>query len=139
MLRALHQNRSNVVRRFLRFFVVGFLTLLGELALTAFLLYTLGIPAIPAIGLGFFISLVLSYFLFRKYAFHGTKRKHASGFTYFCIIAVMGVSVSMAGAELAINFLGIHPLVARFLVAGVTGVLNFLINLVYNFKVVDVH
>ncbi len=139
MIKTVHKHRKNVVRRFLSFFLIGFLTLLLELGLAALLLYGTNLNTILAISISFLSSLVLSYWLFRTYTFHGSDRGHVSGFIYFTIIAISGLAVVIVGSYIAVEYLDIHPLIARFFLAGVTGLLNFLINLVYNFKVAHIH
>lgn len=138
MIAVISENRSNVLKRLVSFFIIGFLGLLAELALTAFFIYVLEMQYVIAIGLGFFISLVISYFIFRKYTFKGTERGVTSGLVYFSIIAVGGLCISMGGGYLAVTYIGLSPILARFLLGGVSGLFNFLINLVYNFKVAHV-
>ena len=107
--------------------------------LTAFFIYILEMQFVLAIGLGFFISLIVSYFFFRKYTFKGTKRGFTSGLIYFTVIAIGGLIISMGGGYLAVTYVELNPIVARFLLGGVSGLFNFLVNLVYNFKVADIH
>ena len=139
VISVVHKNWSNVIRRFLSFFLIGFLTLLVELGFTAFLIYAIEMDSILAVGVSFFITLVATYFLFRKYTFKGTSRGLVSGFIYFSIIAISGLAVVMGGSYIAVEYFAINPLIARFFLAAISGLLNFLINLVYNFKVAHVH
>ena len=138
MLRTVIANRKNVYTRFVSFFFVGLATLAGELLLTGILLYFFSLPTLTAIGTGFFISLAISYFIFRKYTFRGTTRGISSGFIYFSIIAASGLLISIFGSNFLITQFELAPLLARFLMAAPTGLCNFLINLVYNFKVAHI-
>ncbi len=138
MLQTIISNKENVYKRFVSFFFVGLATLAGELSLTAMLLYVFSIPTLTAIGTGFFVSLSISYFIFRKYTFRGTKRGVAAGFIYFSIIAASGLLISIFGSNFLMTQFELAPLLARFLMAAPTGLCNFLINLVYNFKVAHI-
>jgi putative flippase GtrA len=58
-----------------------------------------------------------------------------SGYFYFLIIAIAGLFITVGGSYTIVSALGINPLIARFLVGGVSGLFNFLINAIYNFRV----
>lgn len=138
MIRLITRNYKNVLNRFISFVWIGTLILIFELLFVGLLLYATELQYIFSIGIGFLISVTVSYFLFRKYTFSGTQRDVLPGYIYFTIIAGGGLVIVTAGSFTLVTYTDMHPLTARFILSGVSGSLNFLVNLLYNFRVAHI-
>ena len=124
-------------RRFASFFSIGFVALIGDVALGYALLH-LGVPTMAAIGFSFLLSLTLSYGYVRTYSFFGTTQDYHRGYVYFIIIALGGLGITLVGTSYLVKTFGLHPSLARFCMSAVSGAFNFSINGLYNFKVLGV-
>lgn len=128
-------NYEPLFKRFIRFFGIGFTALLIDISLAWALTHYFALNQLFAICIAFLTCVSLSYFPMRMYSFFDTKRPIASGYLYFLSIALFGLIISVGGSYVLSSFLGIHPLLARFFVGGITGMFNFLMNTFFNFKV----
>jgi len=122
------------IQRFLKYSGVGFGTFLLDLLLLTLLVEWGGVSQTVAAGLAFFLAVSLNYFISRKYVFRGTLRKAGEGYVNFILIALLGVGIVTGGMHVLTVVLNLNYLLARVLVAAVTGFWNYLINLYVNFK-----
>ncbi len=93
------------------------------------------VPYPIAVAVGFYAGMTGNYLISRRFVFRGTARRQWQGYGYFALFALAAsllTSALVAGA-------GLSLLWARVLVAGPVGVLNYLINLRYNFMVQGQH
>ncbi|MEK7079924.1 MAG: GtrA family protein, partial [Patescibacteria group bacterium] len=77
--------------------------------------------------------------LSRLHGFRGTERSWHAGYGYFLLAAGSGALLSTSGVALLVLIFHLHYLVARILVAGFVGMLTYLINLRFNFRVMGTH
>jgi putative flippase GtrA len=124
-------------KRFVSFFSIGFIALLGDVLL-GYMLMRSGVPSHIAISIAFLKSLTLSYKFVRTYSFYGTIQDYHRGYLYFSIIAFGGLGITLAGTTYLVTTYTLHPSLARFCMSAVSGTFNFFINGIYNFKVVAV-
>jgi putative flippase GtrA len=122
------------LKRFISFFSIGLVALIGDVALGYGLMY-LGVPTMIAIGFSFLLSLSLSYGYVRTYSFFGTTQDYHRGYVYFIIIALGGLGITLVGTSYLVKTFGLHPSLARFCMSAVSGAFNFSINGLYNFRV----
>lgn len=130
---------SPALRRFLRYTSVGVSTFLFDLVLLAAFTELLSIPYYIGTPIAFLIAVSINYLVSRTHVFRGTQRSVHHGYLYFIGFALIGAFAATAGTTLLVTFFGLQYLVARILVAGVTGMANYLLNLHLNFKVVGHH
>lgn len=112
---------------------MGISTFLIDLSLV-FLFTHLGVPEAIAVGLGFFIGVSINFYLSYHYVFKGTTRKQSTGYIFFLSIAALGILVIVPGTLLVKELLGVNLYIARIMVAGNVGMVNFLLNNFLNFK-----
>lgn len=112
---------------------VGVSTFLLDLSLV-FTLRHFGVPEYAAISIGFLIAVSINFFFSYRYVFRGTERKPGSGYLFFILIAGIGVTIIPIGTIFLEQLLGINLLIARSLMGGFTGGMNFLLNNFVNFK-----
>lgn len=127
------------LRRFLKYAVVGGGTFLFDLCLLYVFTDYVRVNYIIAAGLAFIIAVSINYFLSRRYVFRGSDKQWGTGYLHFLGIALAGMLIVMGGMYLLVGLLHVPYLLARIVIAGVTGVWNYLLNLFVNFKVVGKH
>lgn len=125
------------VRRFLKYSLIGFGTFLGDLILLYIFTDWLHLYYLFAAGLAFLVAVSVNYLISRRVVFKGTKRGQTAGYVYFIIIAGAGLMFVTGGMYVLVEWLGVYYVWARILVASVTGVWNYLMNLFFNFKVAN--
>lgn len=126
---------SLLLKRFLNFSAIGVPSVGFELLITFMCLEYFATTKFMAIAIAFGIAFSLSYFLMRHFAFFGTKRKLGRGYIYFLGIALVGgFLVSFSSVFISYIF-NISIFMARPIVGCISGLLNFTINGVFNFKV----
>lgn len=130
---------SPSIRRFIRYASVGVSTFLFDLALLVAFTELLHIPYYIGTPIAFLIAVSINYAVSRTHVFRGTERSVHHGYLYFIGFALLGALAATAGTALLVTVLSIQYLVARVLVAGATGMANYLLNLHLNFKVAGHH
>jgi putative flippase GtrA len=131
--------RTPSLRRFLRYALVGASTLAFDLCLLYIATSILGIPYYFSTPATFLIAVSINYFISRRFVFYGTKRSIHHGYAYFIIVALLGALATTGLVALLVSFAHLYYLLARVLVAGVIGIVNYLFNLHVNFKVAGMH
>jgi putative flippase GtrA len=127
------------VSRFLRYTTIGVGTLLIDLALLYLATTYLHIPYYIATGLSFLIAVSINYSLSRAHIFRGTERSWHRGYLYFALIGIGGALLTTALVVLLVSTFGLYYIFARILVAGIVGIVNYLSNLYFTFKVAGTH
>jgi putative flippase GtrA len=131
-------DRKGVVR-FFRYAGVGGSTFAFDLLILWLMTEFMGIPYYVSTPLAFVIAVSLNYFASRLLVFKGTERRVDHGYAYFITVAGGGAFLITASVAFLTETFLFHYLVARVLVACVVGILNYLFNLHFNFKVVGRH
>ncbi len=130
---------SPAMRRFMKYAGVGFGTFCFDLAILALSVEVFGLSLYVATPLCFVIAVSLNYLISRAHVFRGTARNLHTGYGYFILAAGAGALMSTSGVAFLVLTFSLHYLVARTAVAGCVGILTYLINLHFNFKVVGLH
>ncbi len=130
---------SPAFTRFFKYSVVGVTTFVFDLLLLFLLVDILQINQVLAAGTAFIIAISINYYVSRHFVFKHSNRPIRSGYVNFISIAFGGLILVTGGMYIMSNLLGWHYLLARTLVAAITGVWNYLMNLYVNFKVVGKH
>lgn len=125
--------------RFLRYAGVGVSTLALDLVLLFVLKEFVGIPYYVAIPLAFLLATSLNYAISRVHVFRGTLRPVHHGYLYFILLASLGATITTSATAFLVEFFALHYLLARVGVAGFVGLMNYLLNLHFNFRVVGHH
>ncbi|TAJ15917.1 GtrA family protein [Patescibacteria group bacterium] len=131
--------RSRTFSRFVRYFAVGGSTFLIDLAILYALTTFFHVPYQIAVAIGFGIGVSLNYFIARRFVFKGTERTMHHGYVYFLSAGILGIIAVTSLVSLLVESFGFSLIVARVLVSGCVGIVNYLFNLHVNFKVVGKH
>jgi putative flippase GtrA len=123
------------ISRFLRYSAIGAGTFAGDLLLLFVLTELLDVHYLGSAAISFLIAISCNYALSRKYIFAETKRSHSLGYVNFLLIAGIGLCFVTGSMFVLVNWVGLNYLFSRVMVAGITGIWNYLMNLFVNFKV----
>lgn len=106
-----------------------------DIALLWLLVEQAGWRYLPAAALAFLVAVTLHYALARRYVFAESARGMASGYLYFLANAAIGLGVTLAAFALLVELFELHYLVARLISSVKAGVVVFVLNAVFNFRV----
>jgi len=127
--------RGRAGRLFARNTVASFLSFGLDILLLWLLVRTAGLNPFPAAAAAFIVAITLHYWLSRIWVFCGTRRSVAAGYAYFLMNAGIGLAITMAMFVALVELAGLHFLLARSLASIVAGITVFLLNAVYNFRI----
>lgn len=136
-MRSLQIQKYALRRFFLRLLAysgVGLTTFLIDISIIAVLYYVFETSYIVAVIAGFLIGVTLNYVSCYFWVYRGTERNFKIGFALFLIAAGAGVLFVTGLVTFLVDQHGVPLLIARSLVAGCVGLINFLINTFLNFK-----
>jgi putative flippase GtrA len=92
-----------------------------------------GFPKIPSAGVSFLVSNTLHYVLGRSWIYGGTDRALMSGYTFFLVNSGVGLVVTLV-LFAAMVAVGINYLIARTITSLFSGLLQFVLNALLNFR-----
>ena len=122
-----------IVKRFGGYSLVGGSTFLIDLLLVH-LFFTLGMSEYFAIVLGFLIAVSINFTLSYRFVFAGTKRTLGKGYLYFFVIACIGILFIGPATIFLKDIFALNLYIARIIVGGTAGTINFFLNNFLNFK-----
>ena len=96
----------------------------------------LALPKVPAAALSFIVANSLHYIFGRTWIFRGSQRPAAAGYAYFLINATIGLALTTLLYAAFIAFTDINYLFARIIVSLFAGLAVFLLNALWNFRLV---
>ena len=103
------------------------------LAILWLLVERFGVPKIPAAAVGFLVSNTTHYALGRSWIYRGTERAMASGYVYFLANSGVGMVVTLVLFAVFMA-IGLQYLIARTVTSLFSGLLQFVLNAVFNFR-----
>ncbi len=130
---------SNSTVRFVKYFGVGFSTLMLDLGMLYVAVSIWKVPYYIATPVAFLIAISCNYAISRRFVFEGTERSWSGGYVNFAAVALAGATLTTTLVAVLVSFFGLQYLLARVAVAGMVGIGNYLFNLYINFKVVGKH
>lgn len=95
-----------------------------------------GMDEVIAAGIGFLTANSIHYALGREWIFRGTDRAVSSGYALFLVNGGIGLGLTMTLYAALLELTAIDYLVARVLVSVIVGLVVFVLNAVWNFRVV---
>lgn len=122
-------------KRFTGYVWVGIFTLVLEIICIWALLFYTSMSYIPAIIYSFLIITTASYVLYRKHCFFGTESPHLSSYVYFFILTTCSLLATIAGTYALVEWAHTDQIIARVLVGGIVAPISFVINGLFNFRV----
>lgn len=135
-MHTVHDDLSLIRRFFIRllsYSSVGLCTFALDMVIIAVLHYQYDVDYVTAVGVGFLIGVSLNYILCYFWVYRGTERNVFIGFILFLLLALAGIIFITHSVRFLVD-LQVPLLIARSLVAGFIGMINFLLNTFFNFK-----
>lgn len=133
MEQMLPQNKSFFQKAW-QYTTVGVATYVLDILLIYVFKNYLGLSDAAAVGFGFFIAVTLNFLVSYYWVFRGTVRTKRAGYVYFCTLAIVGLLVIIPSTLYVRDFMQIDIYYARTIVATLVGIVAFLINVFFNFK-----
>jgi putative flippase GtrA len=127
------------IRRFSKYALTGFGTFLFDLAFLYILIDIFSVFYITASAISFLTATSINYCLIRKYVFHNSQTNHTKGYLFFAGTSTIGLVVVTIGMIFSVEYLELHYILARAIAVSVVFLINYNINLHFNFKVAGKH
>ncbi|WP_027722251.1 GtrA family protein [Maridesulfovibrio zosterae] len=125
--------------RFIRYGCVGSVTFIFDLIMLFIFTQLFDLPPVYSAGLSFIIAVSINYFISRIFVFKGTTRPLKQGYLRFMLIALGGVIIVTLGMHIMVITLKWQYIISRILIAAITGICNYSLNLYVNFRVAGKH
>lgn len=125
--------------RFSRYATVGVSTFLFDLGMLSVAVSFFHVSYLIATPCAFLIAVSCNYAISRKFVFGKTERTWHGGYAYFALLALSGAALTTGLVAGLVSVFGLQYLIARSIVAGAIGMVNYLVNLYFNFKVAGKH
>jgi len=125
-----------LLKRFLKYTVAGVATFALDLTLLATLSAFTTIPTHILVFISFLVAVSINYVLCYYIVYKGTERTRARGYMYFILFALLAALLIALGTNYLVTVYALPLLVARICVGIVSGIINFLFNTFFNFKLV---
>jgi len=126
--------RHKVVRQFVKFGIVGFVSFTIDAGLYLLLTRALGVFYIYAKVTSFCIAAANSYILNRRWTFQSTSPDRLRQFAQFLVVASTGAGMNAGIMYLLHGRLRIHDMHAFLVAVGVVMFWNFLVNRAWTFR-----
>lgn len=110
----------------IKFGFVGFLCFFIDYGIMTLLTERFAVNYMLSCGISFTVSVVVNYILSVTFVFETDKSKNKAGeFVIFVILSVIGLGINEVCMWVAVEFLGIHYMIAKIGATGVVMVYNF--------------
>lgn len=123
----------NLVTKFLKFGIVGFIGLLIDFSITWLLKEKLKVNKFIANGTGFAIAASVNYIINRVWTFQSSNPDVKTEYFSFIIVSVIGLGINSFVLWFFIKKFKMNFYVAKLLAIGVTTIWNFVANLLFTF------
>jgi putative flippase GtrA len=133
------QNMSKGFMRFLKYSCIGGGTFTLDLILLFVLTDWIGINYLVSAALSFGLAITVNYYFSRNYVFPESEQKTLRGYFWFIVIALSGMAFVVGMMYILVTKLAVYYILARIMVAGITGLWNYFLNLYFNFRVAGIH
>lgn len=130
------QTLTSLAYRGFKYGFVGGGTFLLDLSIVWVLTTLLALNYSIAIAIGFFIGVSVNFLISYRFVFSGTTQTQGRGYRNFLLIACGGAIAISLSTTFLVEYFALTLYIARIIVATVVGIGNFLINALFNFKVV---
>lgn len=123
----------DLLLKFLKFGVVGFVGMLVDFAITYLLKEWLRVPKYIANACGFIIAATTNYILNRYWTFHSHNPDIALEFSRFFIVSLLGLAINTVVIWLIVRKFKSNFYFAKLIAIGVVTIWNFFANLAFTF------
>lgn len=118
-------NQTQFGRKFIRYFVVGGICAVTDWAVFPILLYWAELHYLVAGTISFVVSTGLNYVLSVRYVFEGGRHARHTEVLLVYGASTVGILFNLAVLGGLIEFLGVHPMIAKIAGTGSTFLWNF--------------
>ena len=125
---------SNLGRAAKRYLVVGGASAATDWAIFAAMLYGFELHYIAAGTISFILATALNYYLSVRFVFGAGSRGPRQAMFLVYLVSTVGIVINLTVLTVGIDFLEMHPLVAKFFATGIAVFWNFLARYFYIFK-----
>lgn len=117
-----------------RYLVVGGASAAADWAIFAAMLYGFDLHYITVGTISFILATALNYYLSVRFVFGAGSRGPRQAMLLVYLVSIVGIAINLSVLTVGIDFLEMHPLVAKVLATGVAVFWNFLARYFYVFK-----
>ena len=104
---------ADLFRKFRLYFAVGGICALLDWALFALFLYGADLHYLISATISFIIATGVNYILSVKYVFKTGRRSRGEQFVLIYFVSAVGILINLAVLSGLIEFVGLHPMVAK--------------------------
>ena len=123
----------NLLIKFIKFGVVGFIGLIIDFSITWILKEKLKVNKFIANGAGFATAATVNYFINRVWTFQSDNPDIKAEYFSFIIVSVIGLGINSLALWFFIKKFKLNFYVAKLLAIGITTIWNFGANLLFTF------
>jgi putative flippase GtrA len=127
-----------LVRQFVNFTGVGFVSAIGHYGLLIALVQIARAPAVPASAGGALLGAWINYTLNYRFTFRSSKR-HREAALKFAAVAIVGLLLNTAFMWIGIEVIGAHYLLSQFVTTGLVLIWSFAGNRYWTFQAAEAH
>jgi putative flippase GtrA len=123
------------ITRLLRYSSIGGIVVLLDLLVLFILVEFFHIFYLMAAALSFIVAHSSNYFVQREWGFKDTKEGVKRGYFYFIFFGIIGIFSTLGLLAFMVEYVGLHYLFARWLVALIVGTLMFFFHYRITFRI----
>ena len=122
-----------LVRQFVKFTGVGFVSAIGHYGLLIVLVQIAGVPAVPSSAAGALLGAAINYALNYRFTFRSSKR-HRDAALKFAAVAGVGLVLNTVFMWVGIELIGAHYLLSQIVTTGLVLIWSFAGNRYWTFQ-----
>lgn len=122
-----------LVRQFINFTGVGFVSAIGHYGLLIALVQLAGVAAVPASAAGALLGAWINYTLNYHFTFRSGKR-HREAVVKFAVVATVGLVLNTLFMWVGVDLLGAHYLLSQVVTTGLVLIWSFAGNRFWTFQ-----
>jgi len=122
-----------LVRQFVKFTGVGFVSAIGHYGLLIGLVQLAGVAAVPASAAGAMLGAWINYTLNYHYTFRSSKR-HREAVVKFAAVAGVGLVLNTVFMWVGVELIGAHYLLSQIVTTGLVMIWSFAGNRYWTFQ-----
>lgn len=121
-----------LLRQFIKFTGVGFVSAIGHYGLLITLVQIAAVPAVPASAAGALLGALINYSLNYRYTFRST-RQHREAVLRFAVVASVGLILNTLFMWVGVELIGAHYLLSQVVTTGLVMIWSFAGNRFWTF------
>lgn len=121
-----------LLRQFVKFTGVGFVSAIGHYGLLIALVQFAAVPAVPASAAGALLGALINYLLNYHYTFRSSRR-HRQAVLRFALVAAVGLVLNTLFMWVGVELIGTHYLLSQIITTGLVLIWSFAGNRYWTF------